>query len=82
MGQTLSEPVRDKHTESKGNDRLFYAVSAMQGWRISILLLFNERFESRRKELRDKNAYDTRANYSIQFYPPTSTSSLTTNYHA
>ncbi|KAI8877358.1 PP2C-domain-containing protein [Backusella circina FSU 941] len=33
MGQTLSEPIRDKIT-TKGNDkRLLYAVSSMQGWR-------------------------------------------------
>ena len=39
MGQTLSEPVKEKHTDSNGDRRLIYAVSEMQGWRISILWL-------------------------------------------
>jgi protein phosphatase PTC2/3 len=33
MGQTLSEPVTEKHSESGRNDRLIYGASAMQGWR-------------------------------------------------
>lgn len=36
MGQTLSEPVKDKHSEVGSDDRLLYASSAMQGWRISM----------------------------------------------
>lgn len=38
MGQTLSEPVIDKHSTEDGDDRLIYAASSMQGWRVSILL--------------------------------------------
>lgn len=36
MGQTLSEPITEKHTSSGMDDRLFYAASGMQGWRISM----------------------------------------------
>lgn len=36
MGQTLSEPVREKHSDHGNNDRLLFASSAMQGWRISM----------------------------------------------
>ncbi|RHZ57015.1 hypothetical protein Glove_395g56 [Diversispora epigaea] len=36
MGQTLSEPVREKHSAVGHDERLLYASSAMQGWRISM----------------------------------------------
>jgi len=36
MGQTLSEPVVDKKSESGEGDSLIYGVSSMQGWRISM----------------------------------------------
>jgi len=36
MGQTLSEPVVEKHSTSGGDVRLIYGASAMQGWRISM----------------------------------------------
>lgn len=36
MGQTLSEPVKEKHSDSGHDDRLIFASSAMQGWRISM----------------------------------------------
>lgn len=36
MGQTLSEPVVEKHGEEGGDNRLVYALSNMQGWRISM----------------------------------------------
>lgn len=36
MGQTLSEPVVEKHSSRGGDERLIYGVSAMQGWRISM----------------------------------------------
>ncbi|CAG8451464.1 6714_t:CDS:2 [Ambispora leptoticha] len=36
MGQTLSEPIREKHSSSDSDARLLYAASAMQGWRISM----------------------------------------------
>ena len=36
MGQTLSEPVKDKHSDSGSDNRLLFASSAMQGWRISM----------------------------------------------
>ncbi|CAG8828036.1 10716_t:CDS:1, partial [Dentiscutata erythropus] len=36
MGQTLSEPVKEKHTVSGHDERILYASSAMQGWRISM----------------------------------------------
>ncbi|KAJ2233254.1 Protein phosphatase 2C 2 [Coemansia sp. RSA 485] len=34
MGQTLSEPVVDKHSSLGGDKRYLYGASAMQGWRI------------------------------------------------
>ncbi|KZW03340.1 PP2C-domain-containing protein [Exidia glandulosa HHB12029] len=36
MGQTLSQPITDKHSSSGADDRYLYAVSEMQGWRISM----------------------------------------------
>ncbi|KAM0182386.1 hypothetical protein ACHAPF_001276 [Botrytis cinerea] len=36
MGQTLSEPVVEKHSAIGGDERLLYGVSSMQGWRISM----------------------------------------------
>ncbi|KAL2159102.1 hypothetical protein VTH06DRAFT_2861 [Thermothelomyces fergusii] len=36
MGQTLSEPVVEKTSAHGGDERLFYGLSAMQGWRISM----------------------------------------------
>ncbi|KAI9673270.1 MAG: Protein phosphatase 2C 2 [Trizodia sp. TS-e1964] len=36
MGQTLSEPVVTKASESGGDERLLFGTSAMQGWRISM----------------------------------------------
>ncbi|GBE84931.1 phosphatase 2C-like domain-containing protein [Sparassis latifolia] len=36
MGQTLSTPVTQKKTEDGGNDKFYYAVSEMQGWRIEM----------------------------------------------
>ncbi|EGP82873.1 unnamed protein product [Zymoseptoria tritici ST99CH_1A5] len=36
MGQTLSEPVVDKHSDEGQDDRVAFGVSAMQGWRISM----------------------------------------------
>ena len=37
MGQTLSEPETTKHTSYGEDDRLLFAVSEMQGWRLSEL---------------------------------------------
>ncbi|KAJ6512254.1 phosphatase 2C-like domain-containing protein [Mycena vitilis] len=36
MGQTLSSPATQKFSESGGNDRFHYAVTEMQGWRITM----------------------------------------------
>eukprot|EP00124_Ichthyophonus_hoferi_P005285 Ihof_evm2s728 gene=Ihof_evmTU2s728 len=36
MGQTLSEPVTEKHTEYGENEKFAYAASSMQGWRITM----------------------------------------------
>ncbi|CRK26805.1 hypothetical protein BN1708_000614 [Verticillium longisporum] len=36
MGQTLSEPVVEKTSDTGEDARLIYGVSAMQGWRISM----------------------------------------------
>lgn len=36
MGQTLSEPVTEKETDFEENDFIYYGVSSMQGWRISM----------------------------------------------
>ncbi|KAG0139237.1 hypothetical protein CROQUDRAFT_55018 [Cronartium quercuum f. sp. fusiforme G11] len=35
-GQTLSEPVVEKHTDSGEDDRLAFGVSEMQGWRLTM----------------------------------------------
>jgi protein phosphatase 2C family protein 2/3 len=37
MGQVLSEPVTTKTSTSGSDDRLAFAVSEMQGWRLSPL---------------------------------------------
>lgn len=36
MGQTLSEPIRDKHSESGADERHLFGASEMQGWRINM----------------------------------------------
>lgn len=36
MGQTLSEPVVEKHSSNGADDRFIYGLSDMQGWRISM----------------------------------------------
>ena len=36
MGQTLSEPVTIKVSDSGEDERLYFGVSSMQGWRISM----------------------------------------------
>ncbi|KAF2642242.1 PP2C-domain-containing protein [Massarina eburnea CBS 473.64] len=36
MGQTLSEPVVDKKSQTGHGDNLIFGVSSMQGWRISM----------------------------------------------
>ncbi|OQV02014.1 hypothetical protein CLAIMM_07273 [Cladophialophora immunda] len=36
MGQTLSEPVVEKTSDSGADDCVYYGLSAMQGWRISM----------------------------------------------
>ncbi|KAK3216026.1 hypothetical protein GRF29_8g1935095 [Pseudopithomyces chartarum] len=36
MGQTLSEPVVEKKSQSSDGDSLIFGVSSMQGWRISM----------------------------------------------
>ncbi|GAA5982872.1 hypothetical protein JCM11641_002612 [Rhodosporidiobolus odoratus] len=36
MGQTLSEPVVEKHSQQGEDDRLAWAVSEMQGWRLTM----------------------------------------------
>ncbi|EEB08727.1 protein phosphatase 2C Ptc3 [Schizosaccharomyces japonicus yFS275] len=36
MGQTLSEPVTDKHSLEGGNEHVVFGISSMQGWRISM----------------------------------------------
>jgi protein phosphatase 2C family protein 2/3 len=36
MGQTLSSPATKKTSDSGANDRFFFAISEMQGWRITM----------------------------------------------
>ncbi|KAF2430684.1 PP2C-domain-containing protein [Tothia fuscella] len=36
MGQTLSEPVVEKHSDEGKDERVLFGVSSMQGWRISM----------------------------------------------
>lgn len=35
MGAYLSEPVKDRHQEAGENERISYAVTSMQGWRVT-----------------------------------------------
>jgi len=44
MGQTLSEPVVEKHSIEGGDSRVIYGASEMQGWRISILFIYDLAF--------------------------------------
>lgn len=39
MGQTLSEPITAKQSESGQNDYLHYGYSSMQGWRLSMIII-------------------------------------------
>jgi len=34
MGQTLSEPITEKHSRRGGTSRQRYGFSEMQGWRV------------------------------------------------
>ncbi|CAI2179476.1 10160_t:CDS:10 [Funneliformis geosporum] len=52
MGQTLSEPVKEKHSDRGSDKRIVYASSAMQGWRISM-----EDAHTAELTLKDKNGY-------------------------
>ncbi|KAI8075133.1 phosphatase 2C-like domain-containing protein [Gongronella butleri] len=36
MGQTLSEPIVDKTSSTDNSDKFLYAVSCMQGWRLTM----------------------------------------------
>jgi len=36
MGQTLSEPITQKHSDSGSDERFAYGVSEMQGWRLTM----------------------------------------------
>lgn len=40
MGQTLSEPITQKHSDSGSDERFAYGVSEMQGWRLSMFLSY------------------------------------------
>jgi protein phosphatase 2C family protein 2/3 len=52
MGQTLSEPVKEKHSDIGFDERLLFASSAMQGWRISM-----EDAHTTELTLKDKKGY-------------------------
>lgn len=41
MGQTLSEPVTEKHSSKDSDHKLAYGASAMQGWRLSMCLFLS-----------------------------------------
>jgi hypothetical protein len=52
MGQTLSEPVVEKHSSHESDERLTYGASSMQGWRISTFsLIFLPRYGRRAHHL-------------------------------
>jgi protein phosphatase 2C family protein 2/3 len=36
MGNSLSEPAKEKESEHGSNDHLIFASSSMQGWRITM----------------------------------------------
>ncbi|KAF0485831.1 PP2C-domain-containing protein [Gigaspora margarita] len=52
MGQTLSEPNKEKYTSSDNDARILHASSAMQGWRISM-----EDAHTAKLKLLDKKGY-------------------------
>lgn len=35
MGAYLSKPITEKISECGGNERIYYAATSMQGWRIN-----------------------------------------------
>ncbi|PWZ00392.1 PP2C-domain-containing protein [Testicularia cyperi] len=61
MGQTLSEPVTEKHTITGENDLVLFAISEMQGWRISM-----EDAHSAIAEVKDKEG-NTRGSFFAVF---------------
>lgn len=40
MGAYLSKPVTEKVSECGGNERICYAATSMQGWRINQEVIF------------------------------------------
>jgi len=70
MGQLLSEPVLEKETNYGGNEKVIYAISSMQGWRVSMedshiaILSLIEELEKIKKE-KEANLDKNGSNYSI-----------------
>ncbi|ORX61077.1 protein serine/threonine phosphatase 2C [Piromyces finnis] len=71
MGQLLSEPVLEKETNYGGNDKVIFAISSMQGWRISMedahiaILSLVEELEKIEKEKENSNSGDNNENIEI-----------------
>ncbi|KAF8510844.1 phosphatase 2C-like domain-containing protein [Gautieria morchelliformis] len=57
MGQTLSSPVTQKHTNTGEDERYIYGVSEMQGWRISMEDAHATILDLDEEGLPDKNAF-------------------------
>jgi protein phosphatase 2C family protein 2/3 len=61
MGQLLSEPVLEKETNYGGNDKVIFAISSMQGWRVSMedahiaILSLVEEIEKIKKDKENNN---------------------------
>jgi len=74
MGQLLSEPVLEKETHYGGNDKVIFAISSMQGWRVSMedahiaVLSLIEEIEKINKEIeskKDDNSEENEKNKTI-----------------
>lgn len=74
MGQLLSEPVLEKETNYGGNEKVIFAISSMQGWRVSmedshiaILSLIDEleRIKKEKETNENNNNTNNSSNYNI-----------------
>lgn len=68
MGQLLSEPVLEKETNYGGNEKVIFAISSMQGWRVSMedahiaLLSLADELENENKEQNSNSSNENNDN--------------------
>lgn len=65
MGQTLSEPVVEKHTQEGSDARISWAASEMQGWRISELFLLTKAMEDAHTTLTSLENYPNHSIFAV-----------------